>query len=1226
MDLNQILKNRILVLDGAMGTMIQSYKLQENDFRGSLFIDHKSDLKGCNDLLSITQPRIINEIHSQYLEVGADIIETNTFNSNYPGLADYDLEEFVYQINYESANIAKICTNKYSELTPDKPRFACGILGPTNRTASLSPDVNDPGFRNISFDELVKTYSIATKGLIDGGVDFLMIETVFDTLNCKAAIFAVQKVFEEKGTSLPVSISGTITDASGRTLSGQTVEAFYNSVRHIELLSIGFNCALGAIELRPWLVELSKISEFPISCHPNAGLPNEFGGYDESPTSMAEIINEFAISGLVNIIGGCCGTTPKHINKIVETIKNIKPRKEIKIPKTLRLSGLEPLNFRNDLLFVNIGERTNVTGSIKFNRLIKEENYEDALEVARQQIENGAQIIDINMDEGLLDSEKVMITFLKLIASEPDISKVPIMLDSSRWDVIESGLKHIQGKGIVNSISLKEGENDFLEKAKLVKKYGASVIVMAFDENGQADTFNRKVEICKRAYFLLTEKVHFPSEDIIFDPNIFAVATGIEEHNNYAIDFINAIKWLKTELPHIRISGGVSNLSFSFRGNNPVREAMHSAFLYHAIKAGMDMGIVNAGQLQVYEEIPSELLIAVENVIFNKNENSTDSLISIAETYSGKIKVNVKDEVWRKEKVNKRISHAMVQGITKFIENDVEEARLNSMHPMEVIEGPLMNGMNIVGDLFGEGKMFLPQVVKSARVMKKAVAYLIPYIDAEKDESEINNSSAGKIIMATVKGDVHDIGKNIVSVVLQCNNYEVIDLGVMVPAKLILDTAIKENVDIIGLSGLITPSLDEMVSIAEEMKRRKINIPILIGGATTSKKHTAVKISPENNAPIVYVTDASRAVQTVENLMKDKTQYWNNIQSEYFKIRELYFNKTNTLTYLSLLSARKNKFKIDESYIPPTPNKTGIHIVNNIELKDLEPYIDWTPFFHAWELRGTFPEILNDIKIGNQAKSILNDGKRLLRTIIKEKLLSIHGVFGIFPAISKNESVIIYDEKDKSFEIETLIHIRQQMKKGKSSINYCLSDFILPKLENKQDWIGAFAVMVGPEINSICEKFESNHDDYNAIMIKVLADRLAEAFAEKLHEDIRKKHWGYESSEKLSNEELIKENYSGIRPAPGYSACPDHTEKSKLFKLLEVEKNIGLNLTENFAMTPLSAVCGWYFSHSKSKYFSTGKIQKDQIESISNKKNCNIKEIEKWLSPVLGYQPLKKED
>jgi 5-methyltetrahydrofolate--homocysteine methyltransferase len=1225
LNLKQIIKNQILVLDGAMGTMIQSYNLKENDFRGSLFIDHKSDLNGCNDLLSITQPHIIKEIHNQYLGVGVDIVETNTFNSNYPGLADYGLEEYVYQINFESAKIAKICTNKYSELTPEKPRFVCGILGPTNRTASLSPDVNDPGFRNISFDELVETYSIATKGLIDGGVDFLMIETVFDTLNCKAAIFAIQEVFKEKKFSLPVSISGTITDASGRTLSGQTVEAFYNSVRHIDLLSIGFNCALGANELRPWLADLSKISEFPISCHPNAGLPNEFGGYDETPESMAEIIEEFANWGLVNIIGGCCGTTPNHIKKIVETVKKIKPREIPQISKTLRLSGLEPLNFRDDLLFVNIGERTNVTGSIKFNRLIKEENYEEALEVARQQIENGAQIIDINMDEGLLDSEKIMVKFLKLIASEPDISKVPIMLDSSRWEVLESGLKNIQGKGIVNSISLKEGEDDLLNKAKLVKQYGATAIIMAFDENGQADSFERKIEICKRVYYLLTEKIQFPPEDIIFDPNIFAVATGIEEHNKYAIDFINAIKLLKIDLPYIRISGGVSNLSFSFRGQNQVREAMNSAFLYHAIKAGMDMGIVNAGQLQVYEEIPKKLLIAVENVILNKNENSTEELISIANSYNTKIKVNVKDESWRKTDVEKRISHALVQGITKYIEIDVEESRKNSFRPMQVIEGPLMNGMNIVGDLFSVGKMFLPQVVKSARVMKKAVAYLIPFIDNEKDGNEINNNSSGKIIMATVKGDVHDIGKNIVSVVLQCNNYEVIDLGVMVPVKTILDKAIEENADIIGLSGLITPSLDEMVSIAEEMKRRNLSIPLLIGGATTSKKHTAVKISPENNSPIVYVTDASRAVQTVGKLLKDKKQYWGDIQTDYFKIRKQYFNKSNIPPFLSLLNARKNRFRINKNYIPPSPLKQGIHLVNNIQIQDLVDYIDWSPFFHAWELHGTYPKILNDKKIGEQAKSIFTDGQQLLKKIIKEKLLSIHGVYGIFPASSKEESIIIYDEKNPIIEKEKIIHIRQQMVKGKSNFNYCLSDFICPEIENIKDWIGAFAVMVGPEVQSISKMYESNQDDYNAIMIKVIADRLAEAYAEKLHEDIRKKYWGYESLKKSSNEELMNENYSGIRPAPGYPACPDHTEKQKLFKLLKVEKNIGLKLTENFAMTPVSAVCGWYFSHPESKYFSTGKIQKDQIKSISNYKNCKINETEKWLSPILGYKKLKKE-
>ena len=1220
MKLTQLIKNRILILDGAMGTMIQSYMLEEPDFRGSQFLNHNSDLKGCNDLLSITQPQIIEEIHDKYLSAEADIIETNTFNSNFPGMLDYGLEEYVYQINYESAKIAKKCTEKYTKLNPKKPRFVCGILGPTNRTASLSPDVNDPGFRNISFDELVETYAIATNGLIDGGADFIMIETVFDTLNCKAAIFAVQQVFEKKSIDLPVSISGTITDASGRTLSGQTVEAFYNSVRHLDLLSIGFNCALGAEELRPWLAELSKISEFPISCHPNAGLPNEFGGYDETPESMAIMIEEFASSGFVNIIGGCCGTGPGHIKKIANTVKNIRPRQIPEIQKTLRLSGLEPLNFRDDLLFVNVGERTNVTGSLKFNRLIKEEQFEDALEVARQQIDNGAQIIDINMDEGLLDSEKIMVKFLKLIASEPDISRVPIMLDSSRWEVIESGLKNIQGKGIVNSISLKEGENDFLKKANLVKKYGASVVIMAFDENGQADSYESKVEICKRAYFLLTEKVNFNPEDIIFDPNIFAVATGIEEHNNYANDFINAVKTLKSELPFVRISGGVSNLSFSFRGNNPVREAMHSAFLFNAIQAGMDMGIVNAGQLQIYEEIPQNLLIAVEDVLFNKHLNATENLITIAETFSGKSTIKIKDEIWRKLPIQDRISHSLVQGVTKYIIEDVEEFRLQSTHPMKVIEGPLMNGMNTVGDLFGAGKMFLPQVVKSARVMKKAVAYLIPFIEDEKNGNDGKSFSVGKIVMATVKGDVHDIGKNIVSVVLQCNNYEVIDLGVMVPVKKILDTALAENVDIIGLSGLITPSLDEMVGIAEEMKRLNIQIPLLIGGATTSKKHTAVKISPENDSPIIYVTDASRAVQTVDKLLKNKINYWEEIQSEYFTIRDQYFNNKKSHDFLSLESARQNKFFLDENYVPPEPNKMGVHLVKNIHLKDLVDFIDWSPFFHAWELHGTYPKILNDEKIGLEAQSLFKDGKALLNKIIEENLLTIHGVFGIFPAQSQNEIIHIYEENNSGNEIEQLIHIRQQMDKGKKGINYCLADFIKPK----NDYLGAFAVMVGPELESICKKYEAEHDDYNAIMIKVLADRFAEAFAEKLHEDIRQKYWGYEPNENLSNEDKIKEKYIGIRPAPGYPACPDHTEKEKLFKLLDVKNNIGLSLTENFAMNPASAVCGWYFSHHNSKYFSTGKIQKDQIESISNIKNCKINETEKWLSPILGYQNKKE--
>ena len=1219
-DLYQLLNDRILVLDGAMGTMIQSYNLSESDFRGDIFNDHTSDLKGCNDLLSLTRPEIIKEIHNAYFEAGADIVETNTFNSNAPGLADYNLENEVYRLNFESAKLASECAIKFSEKTPEKPRFVCGILGPTNRTASLSPDVNDPGFRNTNFDELVHTYRNATEGLIEGGADFLMIETVFDTLNCKAAIFAVQQFISEKKLSIPLSISGTITDASGRTLSGQTVEAFYNSVRHANLLSIGFNCALGAEELRPWLTELSQVAEIPISCHPNAGLPNEFGGYDETPESMSKIISEFIDDGLVNIIGGCCGTTPEHIEAIAKSVENIPPRKEPHIQKTLRLSGLEPLNFREDLLFVNVGERTNVTGSLKFNRLIRGNKYEEALEVARDQIDNGAQIIDINMDEGLLDSEAVIVKFLRLIAAEPDISRVPVMLDSSRWEVIESGLKNIQGKGIVNSISLKEGKADFLEKATLIQQYGAAVIVMAFDENGQADSYQRKVEICQRAYTLLTQKAGFNPEDIIFDPNVFAIATGIDEHNNYGNDFIQATKTIKDQLPHVRISGGVSNMSFSFRGNNAIREAMHSAFLYHSIKAGMDMGIVNAGQLQVYEDIPPHLLTAIEDVLFNRHVQATENLITIAESFSGKTKQIIKDEIWRENPVEERISHALVHGFTKYIEDDVEIARQSVEHPMLVIEGPLMAGMNRVGDLFGAGKMFLPQVVKSARVMKKAVAYLIPFIEAKKNATGHTITTAGKIVMATVKGDVHDIGKNIVAVVLQCNNYEIIDLGVMVPLHIILDTAIKENADIIGLSGLITPSLDEMVSVAEEMTRRNMTIPVMIGGATTSKKHTAVKIAAESNSGIVYVTDASRAVQTVENLMKRRDEFMDNIHTEYETIRQQFHDKSHKPNYLSLVDARQNKFKIDENYIPTKPLKTGVHIIDSISLEDLIDYIDWTPFFHAWELHGIYPKILNDEKVGEQAQILFDEGQALLNEIVSKQSLSIHGVYGIFPANSNNETITIYGDDSRTETLEELVHIRQQIDKGKNGRNYCLADFIASTELKVDDWVGAFAVMVGPEVESMCKQFEADHDDYSAIMIKVLADRLAEAFAEKLHSEIRKKMWGYEPSESLTNDELIKEKYIGIRPAPGYPACPDHTEKQKLFELLNVEKNIGLKLTENFAMYPVSAVSGWYFSHPKSTYFSTGKIKRDQIESISKIKNWDKQKTEKWLAPILEYK------
>lgn len=1225
-DLKDLLQERILVLDGAMGTMIQSYNLGENDFRGDCFQGHSIDLKGCNDLLSITQPSIIKEIHSSYLESGADIIETNTFNSNGPGLSDYGLENEVFRINFESAKIAKQCTEPFKKNSPGQPRYVCGILGPTNRTASMSPDVNDPGFRNITFDDLVNTYSEAARGLIEGGSDLLMIETVFDTLNCKAAIFAVKKLFAEMKTELPVSISGTITDASGRTLSGQTVEAFYNSVKHANLLSIGFNCALGAEELRPWINDLSYIADIPVSCHPNAGLPNEFGGYDETPESMANLIQQFVDDGLVNMVGGCCGTTPEHIVNICSVVSNKTPRSIPSVEQNLRLSGLEPLNFRDDLLFVNIGERTNVTGSLKFNRLIREDNYDDAVEVARQQIENGAQIIDINMDEGLLDSEKAMIKFLRLIASEPDISRVPIMLDSSRWAVIEEGLKNIQGKGVVNSVSLKEGEADFLEKAILIRQYGAAAIIMAFDEKGQADTCERKVEICKRAYKLLIDEVDFSPEDIIFDPNIFAVATGIEAHNDYALSFIDAVKTIKSELPFAKISGGVSNLSFSFRGNNVLREAMHSAFLYHAIKAGMDMGIINAGQLQVYEEIPEKLLTAVEDVLFNRHQQATENLILIAESFSGKKEKAARDDSWRRETIYERISHALIQGITKFIENDVEEYRQTVDHPMAVIEGPLMAGMNKVGDLFGAGKMFLPQVVKSARVMKKAVAYLIPFIEAEKGKGKSSISYAGTIVLATVKGDVHDIGKNIVGVVLSCNNYNVIDLGVMVPAIKILDKAEEVNADLIGLSGLITPSLDEMVHFAGEMKRRNTQIPLLIGGATTSKKHTAVKIDPENESPVVYVTDASRAVQTVANLLKNRISYLKEIQADFEIIRDNFHSPEKKPTYIPLAEARNNRCILNwKTYHPPKPNLLGVHVVDSFTIKDLETYIDWSPFFHAWEIRGTFPAILKDEKTGEQAKSLYQDGLKYLHEIIDGLKLSIHGVYGVFPAQCSDESIFIFQDESRLLKIIELNHLRQQMKKAGNEPNYCLSDFIAPVDSGINDWIGAFAVMVGPEIPDLCAQYEKDHDDYSAIMIKVLADRLAEAFAEKLHEDIRKLHWGYAKNEMLSNAEFIKEKYRGIRPAPGYPACPDHTEKRKLFDLLDVEKNIGLELTENYAMKPVSAVCGMYFSHPESKYFSTGKIQKDQIESVSKIKGWAIEKTEKWLSPVLAYKPDQKE-
>ena len=1165
-----------MILDGAMGTMVQSYQLSEADFRGDRFKDHSCDVNGNNDLLCLSRPDVVGEIHKAYFDSGADIVETNTFNANAISQADYSMEDLAYEINLEASKIAKSVAKEYE----DKPRFVAGALGPTNRTASMSPDVNDPGFRNITFDKLKNAYFDQAKGLLDGGVDLFLVETVFDTLNCKAALFAVRTLLEEYGVDIPILVSGTITDASGRTLSGQTVEAFWHSIRHANLSAVGLNCALGAEQIRPWLDELSTIADIPVFVYPNAGLPNEFGEYDESPESMAVIIKEFAESGLVNLVGGCCGTTPAHIKAITEAIEGIKSREIPKIDTLTKLSGLEPVTIRPESNFVNIGERTNVTGSAKFRRLISEDNYEEALSVARQQIENGAQIIDVNMDEGLLESEQAMETFLRLIASEPDIAKVPVMVDSSKWSVLEVGLKNLQGKGIVNSISMKEGEAEFIRQAKLIKKYGAAVIVMAFDEEGQADSYNRKVEICTEAYKILTEKVSFAAEDIIFDPNIFAVATGIEEHNEYAKDFINAAKTIKETLSGVHISGGVSNLSFSFRGNNGVREAMHSSFLYHAIQAGMDMGIVNAGQLTVYDDIAPDLKERVEDVLFNRREDGTERLVEIADEYRGVKKSEKKDLSWRNKSVEERLSHALVDGITDFVVEDTEEARQKYDRPIHVIEGPLMDGMNLVGDLFGAGKMFLPQVVKSARVMKKAVAHLLPFIEKEKDELGLTGKSNGKIVMATVKGDVHDIGKNIVGVVLGCNGYDIIDLGVMVPSDKILSTAKEKGADIIGLSGLITPSLDEMVHVASEMERLNLDIPLIIGGATTSRKHTAVKIEENYSGPTIHVIDASRAVGVVSKLLNEdeKDSFVAEIRNDFAKIREARA-KGSKLKRLNIETARSRKLQIDwDQYQVPTPNLQGVKVFDDYPLEELVDYIDWSPFFHAWELKGVYPNILSNDKCGVEAQKLYDDGQALLKRIVTEKLLTAKGVIGIHSAYAENESVVV---DGFNFEFP-----RQTVDKGANKNNYCLSDFIAPK----DDFIGTFAVTTGHGIEALVKEFEDQQDDYNAIMAKVLADRLAEAFAERLHQRMRKEFWGYATDESMNNDSLIKEKYQGIRPAPGYPACPDHAEKDKIWKLLNVEENTGISLTESRAMYPAASVSGWYFSHPDSRYFSVSEI------------------------------------
>ncbi|MEI2265797.1 methionine synthase [Erwinia sp. CGal63] len=1207
-----------MVLDGGMGTMIQSYRLSEEDFRGERFADWQSDLKGNNDLLVLTRPDVIGEIHRAYLAAGADILETNTFNATSIAMADYHMASLSAEINFAAARLARECADEWTARTPEKPRYVAGVLGPTNRTCSISPDVNDPAFRNVTFNQLVAAYRESTRALMAGGADIIMIETVFDTLNAKAAIFAVQSEFEAQGATLPLMISGTITDASGRTLSGQTTEAFYNSLRHAQPLSFGLNCALGPDELRQYVAELSRIAESYVTAHPNAGLPNAFGEYELDARIMAEQIGEWAQAGFLNIVGGCCGTTPEHIAAMAAAVEGIAPRQRPTLPAACRLAGLEPLNISPETLFVNVGERTNVTGSAKFKRLIKEEKYSEALEVALQQVQSGAQIIDINMDEGMLDAEAAMVRFLNLIAGEPDIARVPVMIDSSKWEVIEKGLQCIQGKGIVNSVSMKEGIETFMHHARLVRRYGAAMVVMAFDEAGQADTRERKIDICRRAYKILIEEVGFPPEDIIFDPNIFAIATGIEEHNNYAMDFIGACEDIKRELPHAMISGGVSNVSFSFRGNDPVREAIHAVFLYYAIRNGMDMGIVNAGQLAIYDDLAPELRDAVEDVVLNRREDGTERLLALAEKYRGSKAddENRPQAEWRSWEVEKRLEYSLVKGITEFIEEDTEAARQNANRPIEVIEGPLMAGMNVVGDLFGEGKMFLPQVVKSARVMKQAVAYLEPYIEASKEKG----SSNGKIVLATVKGDVHDIGKNIVGVVLQCNNYEIIDLGVMVPGDKILKTAREQNADIIGLSGLITPSLDEMVNVAKEMERQGFTLPLLIGGATTSKAHTAVKIEQNYSGPTVYVQNASRTVGVVSALLSatQRDDFVVRTRKEYETVRIQHARKKPRTPPVSLEVARANALALDwEAYTPPVPHRLGISEVS-ANIATLRHYIDWTPFFMTWSLAGKYPRILQDEVVGEEAKRLFADANAMLDELSAKQALTPRGVAGIFPANRVGDDIHIYRDESRREILQVSHHLRQQTEKAEFA-NYCLADFIAPATSHKADYLGAFAVTGGLEEDSLAQAFDMAHDDYNKIMVKALADRLAEAFAEYLHERVRKVIWGFSPTENLSNEELIRENYQGIRPAPGYPACPEHTEKATIWRLLEVEKHTGMKLTDSFAMWPGASVSGWYFSHPQSKYFAVAQLQRDQIEDYARRKGMTVSEVERWLAPNLGY-------
>ena len=1221
--LEQLLRERILFLDGAMGTMIRRFGLSEEDHRGTRFADLQAEIKNCGDLLCLTQPQIIRQIHEEYLRAGADIIETNTFNATRHDLDTFGVGDVTHEVNVAAARIAREAIENIDKELGTQPRFVAGVLGPTRKTASVSVDVNDPGARAISFDELVNDYYESVDGLVTGGVDILLVETVFDTLNSKAACFAIKKYFDDQKIVLPLMISGTITDSSGRTLTGQTTEAFYNSLRHAEPLSIGLNCALGPKQLRSYVEELSRICETHVSAHPNAGLPNELGGYDMTPQEMATHLDEWGASGFLNIVGGCCGTTPDHIAAIHNAVRRHKPRRIPTFAPACRLSGQEPCNIEQQSLFVNVGERTNVTGSARFKKLIMEGDYETALSVARQQVENGAQIIDVNMDEGLLDSQAAMVTFLNLAVAEPDIARVPFMLDSSKWEVIEAGLKCLQGKSVVNSISLKEGEATFITQAKLLRRYGASVIVMAFDEQGQADTAQRKTEICQRAYRILTEQCGFPAEDIIFDPNIFAVATGIEDHNNYAVDFIEATRWIKQNLPGALVSGGVSNVSFSFRGNNAMREAIHSVFLYHAIQAGMDMGIVNAGQLAVYDDLPEALRESVEDVILNRRDDATERLLDIAEQFRGEgtTQENKQDLAWREWPVAKRLEHALVKGITDFIEQDTEEARLSFELPLHVIEGPLMDGMNVVGDLFGSGKMFLPQVVKSARVMKKAVAYLLPYLEAEKAGS---GNSAGRILLATVKGDVHDIGKNIVGVVLQCNNFDVIDLGVMVPADKILQTAREQNCSVIGLSGLITPSLDEMVHVAKEMERQKFNVPLLIGGATTSKVHTALKIEPGYSHPVVYVPDASRAVGVTQNLLSaaNKDSYVAGVRDEYERIRTERNGRKDKQRGVSLSAARGNRFQADwSSYEPPKPQFLGIREFDHYDLGELVERIDWTPFFLAWEMKGKYPAILKDERYGEVAQKTFADAQSMLQKIVNENWLTARAVIGFFPANSVGDDIEIYQDESRQHVVATLHQLRQQVQRANGQANYCLADFVAPKQSGLVDYIGAFAVSTGFNIEKKLEQFERDLDDEQSIMLKILADRFAEALAERMHERVRKEFWGYATDEALANEALIREKYRGIRPAPGYPACPDHTEKATLWELLEVEQRTGIHLTDSYAMWPAASVSGWYFAHPDARYFSINQVQRDQVEDYALRKGLDVPTVERWLAPVLGYDP-----